>query len=178
MLRHYVAIALRNVVRTKLYAAISVTGLAIGFAAATLVGLYVHDELTYDRWLPSHERIYMVTAGLASGGRLSGVAPSDVGNWLVSDYPDLEAVTRLYVSGGFMTDAANPDRKFNEAITWADRSTFDVLKPPVLVGSLEGALDKPDSLVLTRALARKYFGTETAAVGKTLLWNEIGRAHV
>jgi len=60
MLRHYVALALRNVARTKLYAAISVVGLAIGFGAAALIGLYVHDELTYDGWLPNHERIFQV----------------------------------------------------------------------------------------------------------------------
>jgi putative ABC transport system permease protein len=171
VLRHYATIALRNVARTKLYAAISVTGLAIGFAAATLVGLYVHDELTFDRWLPNHERIYMVSAGLASGGSLSAVVPSDVGNWLASDYPQLEAVTRFFVAGAFMVDPENPDRKFSEVISWADRSTFDVFKLPVLAGTLEGALDKPDSLVLTRALARKYFGSETAALGKTLLVN-------
>ena len=61
MLRHYLALALRNITRTKLYAAISVTGLAIGFGAATLIGLYVHDELTYDRWIPNYERIYQVS---------------------------------------------------------------------------------------------------------------------
>ena len=43
MLRHYIALALRNIAHTKLYAAISVTGLAIGFAAATLMGLYLHS---------------------------------------------------------------------------------------------------------------------------------------
>src|SRR5262245_23611694 len=132
MLRHYLAIALRNIARTKLYAAISVTGLAIGFAAATLIGLYVHDELSYDRWLPNHERIYMVSAGVAANGQLGGTAPSDVGNWLVSDYPQLEAVTRLFVAGAFVVDADNPDHKFNEVITWADKSTFDVFKLPVL----------------------------------------------
>jgi putative ABC transport system permease protein len=170
VLRHYVAIALRNIARTKLYAAISVTGLAIGFAAATLIGLYVHDELSYDRWLPNHERIYQVSAALSTG-TLSGVAPSDLGNWLASDYPELEAVTRFFVDGAFMADADNPNRKFNEAIVWADRGTFDVFKFPVLVGTLDGALDQPDSLVLTRTLARKYFGTEGAALGKTLLYN-------
>jgi hypothetical protein len=58
MLRHYFALALRNTARTKLYAAISVIGLAIGFGAATLIGLYVHDELSYERFIPSYERIY------------------------------------------------------------------------------------------------------------------------
>ena len=57
MLRHYLALALRNTARTKLYAAISVIGLAIGFGAATLIGLYVHDELSYERFIPNYERI-------------------------------------------------------------------------------------------------------------------------
>ncbi len=169
MLRHYVATALRNVARTKLYAAISVTGLAIGFAAATLIGLYVHDELSYDRWLPNHERIYQVSAG-GGNAQLTGVAPSDLGNWLVSDYPQLEAVTRLFADPAFLVDAENADHRFNELITWADRSTFDVFQFPVLAGALQGALDRPDSLVLTRTVAEKYFGAAAAAVGKTLLY--------
>ncbi len=169
MLRHYLATALRNVARTKLYAAISIVGLAIGFAAATLIGLYVHDELSYDRWLPNHERIYEVSAG-GTDGRLSDVAPSDLGNWLVSDYPQLAAVTRLFIDPAFLADGEKPDRKFNEIIVWADRSTFDVFDFPVVAGTLQGALDRPDSLVLTRTIAKKYFGSAAAAVGKTLLY--------
>ncbi|HET7131785.1 MAG TPA: ABC transporter permease, partial [Gammaproteobacteria bacterium] len=169
MLRHYLAIALRNVARTRLYAAISVIGLAAGFAAATLIGLYVHDELTYDRWLPNHERIYQVSAA-GGNANLTGVAPSDLGNWLASDYPQLEAVTRLFPDPAFLVDAENPDHKFNETIYWADRSTPEVFDFPALVGTFEGALDRPDALVVTRAVAEKYFGTAQAAVGKTLLY--------
>ncbi|HEX5050080.1 MAG TPA: ABC transporter permease, partial [Gammaproteobacteria bacterium] len=169
MLRHYVAIALRNVARTKLYAAISVVGLVIGFTAATLIGLYVHDELGYDRWLPNHERIYQVSAG-GGNAQLTGVAPSDLGNWLASDYPQLEAVTRLFLDPAFLVDAQNTDHKFNEPVTWADRSTFDVFQFPVAAGTLAGALDRPDSLVLTRKVAAKYFGAAQDALGKTLLY--------
>jgi hypothetical protein len=46
MLRHYLSLAARHVARNKLYAPISITGLAIGFGAATLIGLCIHDELT------------------------------------------------------------------------------------------------------------------------------------
>jgi putative ABC transport system permease protein len=84
MLRHYVALALRNVARAKLYAAISVVGLAIGFGAAALIALYVHDELTYDGWLPNHDRIYQVSAA-SSTGAPSGVGPSDLGKWVEQD---------------------------------------------------------------------------------------------
>ena len=69
-----------------------------------------------------------------------------------------------------MADAEKPDHKFNELVVWADRSTFDVFEFPVAAGELKGALDRPDSLVLTRRMAEKYFGTAAAAVGKTLLY--------
>jgi putative ABC transport system permease protein len=169
MLRHYLAIALRNIARTRLYAAISVAGLAAGFAAATLIGLYVNDELTYDRWLPNHERIYQVSAA-GGNANLTGVAPSDLGNWLASDYPQLEAVTRLFLDPTFLVDAQNPDHKFNETIYWADRSTPQVFELPAIAGRFDGALDRPDALVVTRTVAEKYFGTAQAAVGKTLLY--------
>ena len=55
MLRHYVSLAFRHFARNKLYALISVTGLAVGFGAATLIALYIHDELSYERWLPNSD---------------------------------------------------------------------------------------------------------------------------
>ena len=68
MFRNYLAAALRNLARNRLYAGITIVGLAIGFAAAMLIGLYVRDELTYDRFIPGHERVYQVTETLMPGG--------------------------------------------------------------------------------------------------------------
>ncbi|HZF29727.1 MAG TPA: FtsX-like permease family protein [Gammaproteobacteria bacterium] len=170
MLRHYVAVALRNTVRTKLYAAISVAGLAIGFGAAALIGFYVHDELTFDRWIPNHERIYQVSPTLSTG-LPAGAGPSDLGQWLAADYPQLQAVTRLFRATAFFAPSNRADVRFNEQITWADANVFDVFRFPVAAGSLDGALTQPDSLVLTRRVAEKYFGAAGTAVGETLLMN-------
>jgi putative ABC transport system permease protein len=68
MLRNYLAAALRNMARNKLYAGVTIVGLAIGFAAALLIGLYVRDELTYDRFVPGHDRVYQVTETLIIAG--------------------------------------------------------------------------------------------------------------
>ncbi|HUL82062.1 MAG TPA: ABC transporter permease, partial [Gammaproteobacteria bacterium] len=170
MLRHYVALALRNTARTKLYAAISVIGLAIGFGAATLIGLYVHDELSYELFIPNYERIYQVSAGLSTGTP-TNAAPSDLGVWLASDYPQFEAVTRLFVDGGFFQGGDRADFKANETIVWADANVFQVFRLPVVAGTLDGALDRPDALVLSRRTAQKYFGKAESAVGRTLLYN-------
>ncbi|HVS25276.1 MAG TPA: ABC transporter permease, partial [Gammaproteobacteria bacterium] len=170
MVGHYLSLALRNIARTKLYAAISVVGLAIGFGAATLIGLYVDDELSYDRWLPNSERIYQVSAGL-SNGLIAGVAPSDLGPWLESDYAQFAVVTRLFRDQAFFVPSDRLDFKSNEPLVWADANVFDVFRFPVVSGRLDGALAQPDSVVVSRRIAAKYFGDAGKAVGKTLLYN-------
>jgi putative ABC transport system permease protein len=70
MFRNYLAAALRNLVRNRLFAAITIAGLAVGFAAALLIALYVRDELTYDHWIPGHERIYRVAGHIVMQGNV------------------------------------------------------------------------------------------------------------
>ena len=74
MLRNYLITALRNLSRNKLYAAINVIGLAMGFAAAIFAALFVRDELTYDRWIPGYERVYQVTTTVSG---IRGTAPGE-----------------------------------------------------------------------------------------------------
>ena len=169
MLRHYLSLALRHVARNKLYALISITGLAIGFCAATLIGLYIHDELTYDHWLPNSERIYEIST--AANGRITGGGPSDLGLWLRADYPEFEAVARLFPGVGVFRDGGG--RSSIEPMAWADASVFDVFRFPVVSGTLDGALGQPNSVVLTRSVAQKYFDT-AEAVGKTLMFDYDG----
>jgi putative ABC transport system permease protein len=167
MLRHYLSLAFRHVARNRLYALISVTGLAIGFGAATLIGLYIHDELTYERWLPNSERIYRVSPTTDVTGEAAG-GPSDIGLWLANDYPEqIEAVTRLFRGGGFFKRG---DVELREQILWADANVFDVFRYPVARGTLDGALDRPNGLVLTRSAARRHFG-DGDPLGQTLLYN-------
>ena len=170
MLRHYLSLTLRQVARTKLYALISITGLAIGFGAATLVGLYVHDELTYERWLPNSDRIYRVSASTAANGE-SGNGTSDIGLWLANDYPvELEAVTRLFPAPRVFLKRG--DAELGEYVVWADANVFEVFRFPVVSGTLDGALDRPDGLVLTRTAAQRYFGDDDP-IGQTLLYNGV-----
>src|SRR5262249_40311578 len=106
-----------------------------------------------------------------SNGVPAGAGPSDLGQWLAADYPQLEAVTRLFRATAFFVPTDRPDVRVNEPIAWADASGFDVFRFPVAAGRLDGALTQPDSPVVTRRVAEKYFGTAGAAVGKTLLYN-------
>lgn len=168
MLRHTLSHLLRHVARHRVYAAISILGLALGFGAAALIALYIHDELTYERWLPNNDRIYRVSASTAQVGE-SCCGTSDIGLWLANDYPEqLEAVTRLFPSPRVFLKRG--DVELGEQIVWADANVFDVFRFPVVRGRLDTALERPDGLVLTRTAAKRYFGDDDP-IGQTLLYN-------
>ena len=98
MLRNYLAAALRNLARNRLYAGLTVAGLAIGFAAAMLIGLYVRDELTYNRFIPGYERTYRITQRIQMGSSPpihTAMTPMMLLDPLRLDFPEIEAAARI-----------------------------------------------------------------------------------
>ena len=69
MFRNYLTIALRNIVRHKLYSFINIAGLAVGLACVILIMLFVRDELSYDKWIPGSDRLYRVEMTFHLPGR-------------------------------------------------------------------------------------------------------------
>jgi putative ABC transport system permease protein len=173
MFRNYLAAALRNLARNKLYAGVTIAGLAIGFAAAMLIGLYVRDELTFDRFLPNHERIYLMTSTIDMPGskpietKLSQIRLAEL---LPLDFPEIELAGRL--TGAYFPPTVRRGETVaaEQSLYYADENFFRILRFPVLAGDLEHALDAPDSVVLTPGAARKYFGRDDP-VGEILLIN-------
>src|SRR5580704_15473447 len=98
MFRNYLAAALRNLVRNRLYATINIVGLAVGFAAALLIALFVRDELSYDKWIPGYERIYLLKSTSSSPGRpptQTDMTDDRFAALLRLNFPSIEAITRL-----------------------------------------------------------------------------------
>jgi putative ABC transport system permease protein len=170
MFRNYLVAAFRNFARNEVYAGLTVAGLAIGFAAAILIALYVRDELSWDRFLPDYGNIYQLT----TTARVATAPPAEIAEtevWvaplLVEQFSGIQ-VTRLQgtlfppvVRHG---DVHVAERTFE----WADPSFFRVFQVPVVAGDPSRALDAPDGVVMTQAMARKYFGRD-APIGETLL---------
>ena len=167
MLRNYIAAAFGNLKRNWLYAGITILGLAVSFAAAILIGLYLRDEFSFDRFIPGHERIYRVQLTLTLPGQKPArqdYVMSEIAKDVKLDFPEVERTARIEMSGvGIRRGAAES----LEQIAWADPEIFKILQMPVLAGDPAAALEQPDGLVLTRELARKYFGQD-APIGKTL----------
>jgi putative ABC transport system permease protein len=168
MLKNYLKIALRNLLRHKGYSLINITGLAVGIACCLLILLYVQDELAYDRHHEKAEQIYRVVLD----GRLAdkdfhfAVASAPLAVMLPKELPEVLASTRLQNRAGILV--RHGEKRFTEdRIFYADSTMFGVFTMPLLLGNSQTALAQPNTIVLTAAMAAKYFGDENP-IGKTL----------
>ena len=171
MWRNYLAAAMRNLARNRLYAGVTIAGLAIGMAAAMLIGLFVRDEYSYDRFVPGASQVYRVseTILLATSSPIqSDLTPMALARPLKADFPQIQYVARLAPAYFPPTVRHGDVTAAEQNLFWGDPDFFRVMPLPALAGDLATALDAPDSVVITRAIARKYFGRD-APVGDTLL---------
>lgn len=170
MFKNYLKIALRNLLKYKGYSLINIFGLAVGMASCILILLYVHDELSYDQHHEKANQIYRVTREwFNSDGspslHLGHVAPP-IGPLLKNDFPDILQMARI-------SDGGNPllryqDKVFQEErFYFADPNIFEIFTLPLLKGDPNNALADPNGVVITPAMAQKYFGSEEP-LGKVL----------
>ena len=161
MVKNYLKIALRNLLKFKAYSFINIFGLAIGIAACMMILLYIYDELSYDKFNTKADQIYRVhTIGKLAGNQLNiAVSPPPLGETLVRDYPEVIQYTRLLPNQTMLI--RYKDNVFNETnFFWADSTVFDVFTIPFVEGDPKTALTQPHTVVLTEKLAKKYFGKE------------------
>lgn len=173
MIKNYLKIAWRNLVKNKTFSFINIIGLATGLACFILIALYVTDELSYDRYHEKADRIYRVNSDIRFGGTdLKLAVNSDpMGATLKKDYPQVEQYVRFYNSSGSKLIKKNKEYINENAVTHADSTLFGVFTFPAISGDTKNALNEPNTVVITESTAKKYFGT-TDAVGKTIETNE------
>jgi putative ABC transport system permease protein len=170
MFGNYLITALRNLERNRLYAAITIFGLAAAFAVAILIGQFVRNELTYDHWLPGYQRVYELTSTIAFPGQppnTGSMAQTPVAAQVRTAFPGAEAVARLMPTFPTLRRTAADAGVQEPTVAWADPDIFKVFPLTALAGNLDTALQAPDTAVITRAMARKYFGKDLP-IGETL----------
>ena len=181
MLINYLKIALRNILRQRIYSFINIIGLAIGIACCILILLFVRYELGYDKFNKNADRIYRVTREWfnedgTSSLHLARVAPP-IGPLLKNDFPQIvQEETRLLHDGDVLLKVG--EKSFNEdRFYWAEQSTFKIFTIPFIKGNKSKALSEPKSVVLTQSMANKYFGNEDV-LGKTIKYGDLGELKV
>ena len=171
LLKSSLKITYRNFKRQKLYTVINLAGLAVGMAAFILVMTYVRHETGYDSFHENAGRIYRLTMNGTLSRLDFNLATSNgaIAPDLMKELPEIERVVRLRPRT--RTPVEYGDKLFYEqGILWADATVFDVFSFRLLQGEPRSALEAPQTAVLTRETARRYFGHENP-VGKVLRIN-------
>jgi putative ABC transport system permease protein len=167
MWKNHLVAAFRNIARNRLYTAVNIGGLTIGFAAALLIALYSADQISYDRFFPGYDSVYRIVSDIqpAAGAPMRlDLTNASLGATLKSSLPDIDSVARLKST---RMGVRQGDREYIEDFFWADPSLFDVLPLKAITGDPHDSLNEPGSVILTRRMAQKYFG-RTDVVGRTL----------
>ncbi len=169
MAGNYLKISVRNLMKHKGYSFINITGLAAGMAVCLLIMTYVRFELSYDNFHANVDRIYRVPCKVGKGDnvRLWGWATPLLSVTLKNDYPEVVQSTRLYPEGRKVQVTYKDKKIMEDKVLFADSEFFKVFTFPLLKGSPDDVLKNPNSVVLTRQTAEKYFGSEDP-VGKTI----------
>ncbi|KQC30673.1 ABC transporter permease [Flagellimonas eckloniae] len=174
MFKNQLKIAVRNAFRYKRNSLINIAGLSLGLASVLLITLYITDELHYDEFIKDTDRIYRVNIDAKMGADefFAGYTPPPAGRTLVENYPEIEAYTRLYRPSTDVVEYSEGGTKnvFNESeVFGVDPNFLEVLTYPLEKGNPKTCLTNPNSIVITRVIAKKYFGN-TDPIGKTLYY--------
>jgi len=164
MLQNYLKIALRNLWKNKVYSGVNITGLALGLACCTAIGLYVLDEFQYDRFHANYNRIYRVVERQKQPGGIFNVAvtPGPLAPTLTKDFPEVEQTTRI----GRWYGSLSQGQKTVEArdMLIVDSSFLSVFSFPLVAGT-RNALGSPNDVVISETVAAQLFGDHWAKLG-------------
>lgn len=168
MIRNYFKVAFRNIMKYKFFSAINILGMTIGVTACLFLILYIADELSFDQFHKDAGRIYQVGLhGKIAGQdiRTANTCPP-LYRAMVEEIPDVEDATRIAPNRGQVVKYE--DKAFTEdKVFSADSNFFSFFSFKLLDGDPATALKEPNSVVITEAMATKYFGAENP-IGKLM----------
>ncbi|MFQ5641687.1 MAG: ABC transporter permease, partial [bacterium] len=168
MLKNYFKMALRNLKKHKGYSIINIFGLAIGMTCFLFIVLYVQKELSYDRFHENAERIYRIATESKTNDRISRNAGTQhpLAPVLRQDFPEFEVTGRFYFYEKALVEA-NGKKIYATQFAFAEPQFLQIFSFPLLLGDSHETLRQPNTVVVSQAAARMYFGEENP-VGKRL----------
>lgn len=168
MIRNYLKIGLRNLIKHKGYTAINIAGLSVGMACVVLIALYIIRECSVDTFHADRDRIYRLLriGQMESGSYSIGVTSAPFATAMKTDFPqDVEATCRVLPNDGVVTHG---DRSFKEKrFYFADPNFFDFFSFPLLTGDRSTVLNDVNSVVISEEMSEKYFG-KADPIGKVI----------
>lgn len=162
MFKNYFKTALRNLKRQKIYSFINITGLSLGLACCILISLYIHFELSYDRFHEKSDDIYRIIEIETESGKqqYSATIPAPLAPTLSEEFPEIARVVRIFHPSWIEKWRISKENRtfFEEDVFFADSSFLEVFTFSLIQGQKENALQEPRSMIITKEMAQKYFG--------------------
>ena len=167
MLKNYLKIAFRNLLRNKAFSFINILGLAIGMASAILILLWIQNEMSYDQFHEKKDRIYEAWNRANFSGKLQcwNTTPKILSKALSSDIPEVEEATRVNWPSNYLFSVG--DKRLTVKGNIVDSNFLKVFSFPLIKGDPSTALMDMHSIILTEKLSKKIFGDEDA-MGKII----------
>ena len=177
MIRNYIKVAFRSIFRNKLTAFINIAGLALSMACATLIFLYISDEISYEKYHSNADRMFRVTRSFHSPEgkvnlHLANVAPP-IGPLLKNDFGEIETIARTLNSSlvlGLEEDGVLKISNSEDNLFLAEPDIFKIFDIVVKSGDPSSALSRPFTIMLSETAAKRYFNSENI-VGRRLRAN-------
>ena len=167
MFKNYFKTAWRNLWRNKIFSVIKILGLSIGLTVCMLIFLYTKDELSYDQFQENKAQLYRIVQTWAMGNepvQTIGITNGILGETYAKEIPEVQQYVRI---NGVAVTVKKSNDVFTENPLFVDDNFLSVFTFPLLRGNTRTALKDPHSVVLTKDMAKKYFGT-TDVIGETL----------
>lgn len=161
MLKNYIKIAFRNLIKNKTFSLINILGMTIGMASFMLIGVYVWDDLKYDQYYPDKDRTYRIYNVITEdNGKVSYMPsiPPTYGPTLVNDYPEVESTLRIMDMKQDILISIDGESSYIGGALYAEPSIFDILEVKLISGNSETALEKPNHVIISEDLASTLFG--------------------
>ena len=162
--------AFRNIARHRLRSFINICGLALGLTCVILIALFIRDETSFDKWVPDSANLYRLDETFVLPGRTDmSMSLSDfpLPSLLKDNLPEVTSMTRFWPRPKTITIGS---RAFAQDIAEVDNNFFQMIRFPLVAGDPTTVLNRPDSIVLSQLLARKFFGGANP-IGKTVAVN-------
>jgi len=180
MIKNYLISAYRNIRKNKFYSVLNIFGPAIGITCAILILLYVQEELTFDKHYKNYDRIFRLESDFNISGKptLAALVPIPMAPTLKDEYPEIKEIARF--AGFGLQDILfqyKDLRFFEDKIYFTDSTVFKVLDYEFVLGSPDGALNEPNTIVITESFASRYFGKENP-MGEVLITSNFGNCRV
>ncbi len=167
MFNNFIKVAFRNIWKKKLFSLINIVGLSVGIACFFLIFVNVRHESSYDKFQENGDRIYRVALERIYPDNVIfyAIIPYSIGEAMTADFPEVEKMTRVFQNQNPVM-VRYEDKSYEEQkILFVEQNFFEMFSIPLIKGTPETIFATPNSLVMTRDTALKYFGDEDP-VGK------------